>query len=174
MRRFPGTFMYNGLLSLFLLCAVTSVTAAQKNVSGTSRCGKPDQQQTIPVGDRPDHAFGIVKVKCTWTKPIELEGLQTAEDEITGFSEVTGNNGNERMYVVGSMSNGDKLFARPTGTVTLKDGAPQSSSGSWKYAGGTGKLTGLKGKGTYKCAWGADGAATCEISGRYTISKGKT
>jgi hypothetical protein len=173
MRRYLGTFTCRGLLSLLSLCTFASVAAAQKRISGISRCGKPDQQQTMPVGDRPDHSFGIVKVKCTWTKPIELAGLQTAEDEITGSSEVTGNSGNERMFVVGSMSNGDKLYARPAGKVMLKDGAPQSSSGEWTYTGGTGKLTGIKGKGTYKCAWGADGAATCDISGHYTIPKGK-
>ena len=72
---------------------------------------------------------------------------------------------------MGKMSNGDKGFVRPAGKVVMKNGAPQSSSGEWRYAGGTGKLTGIKGHGTYKCTWGADGFATCAIEGEYSLPK---
>jgi hypothetical protein len=159
---------------MLVLFVATSVAGAQqKKISGVSHCGKPEQQQSIPVGDRPGHAFGITKVRCTWTKPFEIDGLQSKDDEITGFSEVMGANANERMYVVMTMSNGDQAFARPVGTTSLKDGAPQSANGDWTYAGGTGRLTGIKGKGTYKCAWGADGTAMCNIEGHYAIPKAK-
>jgi hypothetical protein len=174
MTRHIGLLTYRSLLSMLVLLVATSVAGAQqKKISGVSHCGKPEKQESIPVGDQPGHVFGISKVKCTWTKPFEIEGIQSKEDEITGFSEVMGDKVNERMYVVMTMSNGDKAFARPSGTSSLKDGAPQSASGEWSYAGGTGKLTGIKGKGTYKCAWGSDGTAMCDIAGHYTLPKGK-
>lgn len=173
MTRYPKTFASRSLLSLLLVFVVTSVAGAQqKKISGVSHCGKPNKNESISVGDRPDHAFGITKVKCTWTKPLEVAGLTTTSDEITGFSELVGEKAMERMYVVGTMSNGDKMFVRPVGTAMIKDGKPQSSSGEWTYTGGTGKLTGIKGRGTYKCTWGADGTATCNVQGHYTIPKG--
>jgi hypothetical protein len=173
MTRSAKTLTARSLVSLVLVLAVTSVAGAQqKKISGVSHCGKPNKQETIAVGDRPDHAFGISRVKCTWTKPLEVAGLTTTEDEVTGFSEVMGGRATERIYVVGNMSNGDKMFVRGGGTATLKDGAPQSSAGEWAYTGGAGKLAGIKGKGTYKCTWGADGTATCDVQGHYTIPKG--
>ncbi len=47
------------------------------------------------------------------------------------------------------MANGDKAFVRFEASATLKDGVPQTAEGKWTYVGGTGKLKGLKGKGTY-------------------------
>jgi hypothetical protein len=173
MTRYAETFTYRSLLSLLLVLLVTSVAGAQgKKISGVSHCGKPNKRESISVADRPDHVFGITRAKCTWTKPLTVAGLTTAEDEVTGFSEVMGGRATERIYVVGNMSNDDKMFARGGGTATIKDGAPQSSAGEWSYTGGTGKLTGIKGKGTYKCTWGNDGTATCDVQGHYTIPKG--
>jgi hypothetical protein len=168
-RRLGMTFTYVGVLLLL----APGMAAAQKKISGTSHCGKAEQQQSIPVGDTPDHAFSISKVKCSWPKPLEIAGLKTTEDEITGFTEVSGNSANQRMFLVGTMSNGDKMYVRPTGRVTFKDGAPQTSTGTFKYTGGTGKLQGIKGKGTYRCEFGADGTPTCNVEGHYEIPEGK-
>ena len=163
--------MRNCMILLGLVVGTTSTGVAQTAISGTVQCGKPDTAYSLPVGDSPDHAFGISKVKCTWTKPLEVAGLQTKEDEITGFSEITGNTAAGRSYVVGTASNGDKMFVRPQGKSVLKGGALQSATGTWTYTGGTGKLKGLTGKGTYKCTGNADGTSTCEIEGTYQLPR---
>ena len=163
--------MRNTLIPPLLVVGLASVSPAQTKISGTSQCGKPELQYTLPVGDRPDHSFGISKTECTWLKPLEVEGLQTEEDENTTFSEVTGNSARDRTYVVGTMSNGDKVFVRPQGKSTLKDGAFQSGSGTWAYTGGTGKLKGLKGTGTFTCKANPDGTATCSIVGELSASE---
>lgn len=163
--------MRNSLIALLVMVGLAAVSAAQTKISGTLQCGKPELQYTLPVGDRPDHSFAISKNKCTWSKPLEVGGLQTKEDENTTFSEVTGNSGSDRTYVVGTMSNGDKAFVRPQGKSTLKDGAFQSGSGTWAYTGGTGKLKGLKGTGTFTCKANPDGTATCNIVGEYQLPK---
>lgn len=163
--------MRNSLIALLVTVGLASVSVAQTKISGTLQCGKPELQYTLPVGDRPDHSFGISKNKCTWSKPLGLGGLQTKEDENTTFSEVTGNSASDHTYVVGTMSNGDKVFVRPQGKSTLKDGAFQSGSGTWAYTGGTGKLKGLKGTGTFTCKANPDGTATCNIVGEYQLPK---
>jgi hypothetical protein len=48
---------------------------------------------------------------------------------------------------------------------------PESAEGTWSFVGGTGKLKGLKGKGTYKGKYAADGTSTYEIEGEYELPK---
>ena len=156
---------------LLFLLGLASATAAQTKISGTVQCAKPDTQYTLPAGDRPDHAFGLNKLKCTWTKPMEIAGLQTKEDELIGFSEINGNSSTDRTYAVGTLSNGDKMFIHVLGTSVLKGGVPQSGAGTWTFAGGSGKLKGITGKGTFKCTGNPDGSSTCSVEGEYQLAK---
>jgi hypothetical protein len=68
------------------------------------------------------------------------------------------------------MQSGDKGFVSYWGKETLKDGALLASKGTWAYTGGTGKLKGIKGKGTFTCAPSGDGVS-CEIEGEYELAK---
>ena len=113
----------------------------------------------------------LSKGKCTWSKPMEIAGTQTKEDVGTGFDELHGNKSQGHSYVVGAMANGDKMYVRTQGSATLKDGAIETAEGTWSFTGGTGKLTGIKGKGTYKGKGAADGSATYEVEGEYELSK---
>jgi hypothetical protein len=159
------------LLSFLVVFALAAVASAQTKVSGTLQCAKPDQQQAIEVGDRPNHSFVISQTKCTWTKSLEIAGVQSKEDVYTSFSEVSGNRSHGQMYGVGTMTNGDKYYARVQGSATLKEGVLVSEEGKWSYAGGTGKLKGLKGKGTSKGKGTPDGTSTVEVEGEYELPK---
>src|SRR5262249_19526260 len=59
--------------------------------------------------------------------------------------------------------NGDKFTVRTEGTDTVKDGRPQSSTGTWSFASGTGKIKGIQGKGTYKGKPDADGTMVSRL-----------
>jgi hypothetical protein len=74
------------LIELLLI----TLSVAQTKISGTSKCGQPDQQQKIEIGDEPNHAFAISQGKCAWTKPIDMAGIQTKEDVVTGSDEFSG------------------------------------------------------------------------------------
>ena len=156
---------------LLFVVFLAPVVSAQTTIAGTSHCGKPDPAHTVPAGDRPDHAYGIVKLKCIWVKPLRMEGAQMKADEVTGFSEVTGNNSADHSFVVGTLSTGDKVYVRSQGNSVLVGGFPQSSAGTWIYAGGTGNLKGVKGKGTYKCKSSPDGTSTCDVEGVYQLPR---
>ncbi len=69
------------------------------------------------------------------------------------------------------MANGDKMYVRIQGSATLKDGTVESANGAWSFTGGTGKLKGVKGKGTYKGKDVPDGSATYEVEGEYELRK---
>ncbi len=160
------------IISLFAAALAIAATAhAQTKISGSCRCSKPDKQYSIEVGDRTNHSVMISQAKCTWTKPLELEGVQNKEGVSTAYDDVTGNRSQTRGFYLDTMANGDKAHVRYQGTATLKDGVPQTMQGSWSYTRGTGKLKGLQGKGTYKGTGNADGSVTYEVEGEYQVPK---
>lgn len=158
------------VLMVFLFASAT-MAGAQTKISGTAQCGKPDPQNSIEVGDRPNHALSIGKSNCTWTKPMEIGGSQTKDGSSVVSADVSGTKARDNGYHVGNMASGDKYYVRFGGTEVLKEGAPQSAEGTWSFAGGTGKLKGLKGKGMYKGTAGADGSMTYEVEGEYELPK---
>jgi hypothetical protein len=151
-------------------CCCAAPVIAQTKVAGTMACGKPDPQQLVAVGDRPDHALGVQQFKCDWTQPMELGADKSKDGLSTETVEVSGNKAQSRGRHVTTMQSGDKVFVWYQGTTTTKDGAPLESKGTWVYAGGTGKLQGLKGKGSYACSPWA-GGLSCDIEGDYQLAK---
>lgn len=153
-----------------LVCFATVAASAQTKTSGTAQFAKADPQHMIPVGDRPDHSLGVEQVKCTWTKPMEIEGAKSKDGVSTETTDISGNTVRVRGVHVTTMDSGDKYFVRYQGTGTTKDVALVSSKGTWEYTGGTGKLKGIKGKGTYTCTPSGD-ASSCEVEGDYQLAK---
>lgn len=159
------------LLTLLIVLTLSTTVWAQARISGTLQCGKSDPVYTIPVGDRPDHVFSIGKSKCTWIKAPEVAGIAAKDHELTAFDDASGNRARTRSAAVGTMANGDKYYVSTQGTATLKEGTAQTAEGAWSYTGGTGKLRGIKGKGTYKGKAAPDGAMTHEVEGEYQLPK---
>lgn len=160
-------------LACLLLFALTPMLAAQTKLSGTAHCGKPDQQQTLEVGDRSGHLLSLSKTTCTWTKPMEIGGAQNKELTLIASDDIRGELARGRGYVVDTMTSGDKAFVSFVGTTTLKNSLPQALEGRWRYTGGTGKLKGIKGTGTYKGTGAEDGSVTYEVEGEYELPEGK-
>ena len=162
--------MRRSVLMCAVVCFAVATAGAQTKISGTAVFGKPDTQQMVPAGDSADHSMGIVQRKCTWTKPQEIGGDKTKEGVSTETNDVRGNNIRSRGMHVTTMESGDKYFVSFQGTGTVKDGVLQTAKGAWMYTGGTGKLKGIKGKGTYTCAASGDGAS-CDVEGEYQLAK---
>jgi hypothetical protein len=164
-----GTFLKGAMLAFTFLTLTTCVATAQTKTTGDGKCGKPDQQQSIDVGDRAGHTLVLVKVSCTWTTPYEIEGLKTKDYTVTSTSDVSGEKEQDRGYVVVTMDNGDKAFVRFAGSGTRAKDGTGAGEGTWSYTGGTGKLRGLTGKGTYKSTGNADGGQD-HVEGDYTLA----
>lgn len=157
------------VLACGLVLAIATAAPAQTKFSGTQQCAKPDPEYTVPVGDRPDHMISLAKDKCTWTSG-EIGGFQLKDEDDTIVSDISGSRARDRGNGVANLANGDKAFVQFQGTTTLKDKAPVTGQGTWSFTGGTGKLKGLKGKGTYKGKWNPDGTSTFEIEGEYQLT----
>lgn len=152
------------------VCVVLFATlaTAQNKVSGSAQCDKPDIQQKVDVPDHPGHTLSISQFKCKWTKPMEVAGVQDKDGVDSGAADVHGTSGMSHGYYVDNMANGDKVFVRWQGTDSMKEG---TSEGKWSYVGGTGKLTGIKGGGTYKGKYAQDGTVSFDVEGEYTLPK---
>jgi hypothetical protein len=160
--------MKTPILLIIGLAASAALGWGQTKFTATGKCDKPETQQSIDVGDRTGHALVLVKQTCSWTAPVEMEGLKSSTYVVNSVSDVSGTKGQDTGYVVITMDNGDKAFVRFRGASTLVKDGPGTGEGTWSYTGGTGKLRGLTGKGTYKSASGED-----QIEGEYTITAPK-
>jgi len=158
------------MLSCVVALGLGVTVQAQTKISGSSQCNKPEQQNSIEVGDKPGHVFAIAKQTCTWTKPLEIAGMTNKEYTSAISSEVMGTKERDRGIAVDSWSSGDKSYVHWQGTGTVQDGKVVGQEGTWSFAGGTGKLKGIKGKGTYKCTAAGDGA-NCEVQGEYELGQ---
>src|SRR5262249_50541000 len=136
---------------LLVLGVLVSVgLSAQTKISGTLSCAKPDPMYSIPTDDGNGTVMNLVKVTCTWTKTFDMAGSTSKDGHSVAASEVHGGKSKEHGIHVGTMSNGDQYYVHFQSTGTVKPDHSGTSSGTWSFEGGTGKLKGLTGKGTYK------------------------
>ena len=153
-------------LALLLVVSV----GAQTKISGQATCSKPEIGPMVDVGDQPGHSMAIEKLTCTWAKPLEMEGLKAKDGTSVATGEMWASKMTSTGMHVGTMDNGDKYFVSLHDTTKMKDGKPAGMGmGTWSYTGGTGKLKGIKGKGTYKMTYNADGSASVDVEGDYII-----
>jgi hypothetical protein len=148
---------------------VASAVGAQTKFSGTVTCAKPDPDYTIDAGDHPGHVFNLNKSTCKWSADTLINGMKITDDIGAGTGESTATKVTTTGTRVATMENGDKFFASVHDSSPIKDGKPTDISGTFTINGGTGKLKGIKGKGTYKVTPNADGTATVAVEGEYTI-----
>ncbi|MFZ0819026.1 MAG: hypothetical protein WAM91_03085 [Candidatus Acidiferrales bacterium] len=153
-------------LALLLVSAV----GAQTKISGQQSCPKAEVVGTADAGDRTGHTLTLVKQSCTWTAGMEMGGAKSKDGTSTAFAEAWSTQATTTGTYVGNMDNGDKFFVSFHDSTKVKDGAPVGPiHGTWSYTGGTGKLKGITGKGTYTVTPNADGSGVVDVEGDYTI-----
>ena len=162
--------MHKILLWVCLLCLVAPLAVAKTKMSSTIKCAKPSLEQMVPAGDRPNHSFGVTQGSCTSSKPWTIAGVAGKEGVGTSSVETDGDVSKSHGVYVETMENGDKGYYTYEATSTTKDGQVQISGHKWQLEGGTGKLQGVKGKGTCKGS-GTTDSLTYECEGEYTQPK---
>jgi hypothetical protein len=155
-------------LSLALLGILASAAlSAQTKISGTLSCNKPDPVNSIETGDGAGTVMNLARVQCTWSKAFDMAGVGTKDGYSVAASEVHAGKSKEHGIHVGTMANGDKYYVHFQGTGAFKPDHSGSVTGTWSFDGGTGKLKGLTGKGTYKTTAVADGTGSTDVEGEY-------
>lgn len=157
---------------VIVCCALMmSVAAVAQKMTEQLKCGKSDQQHSIPVGDAPGHVYSITHSTCTYPKPGNIGLAKKVFGEDVVFIETSGSRSTWHGVFTETMSNGDKLYYRHTGGAVLKDGAFISGEDRWQVSSGTGNYKGFTGKGICKPLPQADGTFLDECSGEYTAPK---
>lgn len=151
-------------------CLWSAGAAAQTKIEWSDSCGKGDPDYNVPVGDHPGHSFGLTQVKCQASKPVDIGGDKGKEAVATIATDSRGDKSHEHGVYVLTLASGDKAYLPFQGVVAMKDGKPTGSQGTWSFASGTGKLKGIKGKGTFHCAAAGDGWS-CSGEGEYELAK---
>src|SRR5690242_78241 len=161
-------------VKLLLCCAVVvlfAISASTQTVTVTIKCAKADKEYSIPVGDQPGHMYSISHTTCTYSKPGEIAGATTKEGADTIFTDIRGGRMRWDGTYIETMSNGEKLIYRHHGMGTMKNSAFAGGTDYWEVTRGTGKLAGVRGKGTCKIVPEPDGSATDECTGDYAVPK---
>lgn len=157
-----GSLLFLGVLVAFSLSAATKT-------SGTAMCKQdPASPAPVSVSDMPNHAFVVGKAECTWTG-FPVAGQPYKDGVSVSLGEISGDTNSYNGYHVATTTTGDKTVVSFQGSGKLKDGKPVGESGTWTFTSGTGKLKGIKGKGTYKGTPNADGSMSYTVEGEYTL-----
>jgi hypothetical protein len=164
--------LYGSLSLAAVGCLCAAAAVAQTKFTATVTCAKPDPQHVLAVGDRPEHNLTVFQQKCVWTRPIEIGADKYKDGVSTSTAEISHGKMHARGFHVATLQSGDTATAWIQQSQTLlKDGGFADSKGTWGYTSGTGKLKGIKGKGTFSCTPAADGGASCEVEGDYELPK---
>jgi hypothetical protein len=137
-----------GIIALMFFSPAT-LLMAKTHISGTVECSGPGQVHVMKLSDQAGHFFVMSQGKCHWTKPLEIAGTKTQSDVATVTKEVRGGTASVSGYVTETTAGGDKFSYRILGEQGVDHGKTVSEHGRWTIVSGTGKLQGLKGKGTY-------------------------
>jgi len=146
-----------------------SAAGAQKKVSGKQQCPKPEVVGTADAGDKAGHTLTLVRSTCTWATPLEMADEKSKDGISVAFAEMSSTRATNSGTYVGNMDNGDKFYVSFHDSAFVKDGKPQGIKGTWAYTGGTGKLKGITGKGTYTVTLSDDGSGVADVEGDYVL-----
>ncbi len=150
------------------LLLLAALSQAQEKVVSQWNCGKPSDAHSIDVGDQANHTYAVNKTACTASKS-EIGGVKEKEGIGTQFNETKEDATTWHGVFVTTAENGDKIHYTYSGKGMVKDGQFQSGSNKWSMVGGTGKFAAAKGEGTCTGKGSADGTATWDCMGTYTL-----
>ena len=154
---------------LVLSCVLLSTAAATaQKMTEQIKCGQPDKQYAIPVGDAPGHVYSISHGSCTYPKPGNIGVAKKVAGEDVVFSETTSTRTQWHGVFTETMSNGEKLYYRHHGEGVLTNGTFTSGEDAWEVSGGTGSYKGYKGNGICDLQPQADGTFLNKCRGEYT------
>lgn len=155
-----------------LFAVMVPVGSAQTKYTFSGKCAKADKAQSIPAGDKDGHVFMVQQGKCT-TDNGGIGEAKSKEGVYTEHDDVMGNQLKAWGVYVETYDNGDKVFYNYQGASTTKDGALVTGSNTWRLAGGTGKMKGIKGSGGCKLTPGDGGGLNYSCTGEYTLAAAK-
>lgn len=109
--------------------------------------GKARVQTTLGLSDVPNHELNLAEI--SGHQKSSNPEWDRAELTYWGTADLVGGTGPQRGYFVNVHANGDRDWGTFEGKIA-PDAGQIMLEGKWSFLGGTGKLNGLSGGGTYK------------------------
>lgn len=135
-------------------------------LSGTFTA-KARLQTTISLSDVPNHELNLAEIAGTQksTDP------QWNDAHLTywGIADLVAGSGSQRGYYVNEHADGDRDLGTFEGKITAS-GGQVTLEGTWKFTGGTGKLAGIRGGGSYKGRMPSPNEVEIEWNGEYELA----
>ena len=153
-----------------LLCGIAVTAGAQTKITGKLTCDKPSVREGGGDGAQ---MISFQRANCNWTTPFMIAGSKPGRTQDVSIGDIGGSTGKVHGYSTSVMDNGDSTVVRYEGTMQLKKDGSGTDKGTWRYVRGTGKFKGISGSGTFKGAGAADGSAWADVTGHYSLGKGK-
>jgi hypothetical protein len=153
-----------------LLCGIAITAGAQTKIAGKLTCSKPSAREGGGDGTQ---MITFQRANCNWTTPFTIDGSKPGRTVDTSIGDMTGSAGRFHGYSTSVMDNGDTTIVRYEGTTQAKKDGSGTDKGTWRYVRGTGKFKGISGSGTFKGEAAADGSSAADITGHYSLGKGK-
>jgi hypothetical protein len=147
-----------------------SVVAGAQRITGKISCSKPSVNE---MAGGASEGIMFQRSNCTWPTPFTIDGSKPGRTFDAAIGESSGSKARVRGYNTIVMDNGDTTFVRYEGNSEMKKDGTGSGRGTWKFLRGTGKFRGITGSGTYKNAAAADGSGSADVTGHYSLPKGK-
>jgi hypothetical protein len=166
----PEVVMRKVILVPALLCGMAAIAGAQTKVTGRITCAKPSVNETAGAGAQ---MITFSKTNCTWSPSYTIDGRKPSRTVNASIGDITGSSERAHGYSTSVFDNGDSLIVRYEGTSQMKKDASGTLRGTWRYVRGTGNFMGISGGGTYKGQAVADGTAWADVTGHYSLAKGK-
>jgi hypothetical protein len=153
-----------------LLCGIAVTAGAQTKITGKLTCAKPSVREG---GGEGAQMITFQRANCNWTTPFTIDGSKPGRTQDVSIGDIAGSAGRVHGYSTSVMDNGDSTFVRYEGTTQVKKDGSGTDRGTWRYVRGTGKFKGISGSGTFKGEAAADGSSWADVSGHYSLRKGK-
>jgi hypothetical protein len=162
--------MRKAILVPALLCGMAVIASAQTKITAKLTCAKPSVSESAGDGVR---MVLFNRANCTWATPFAIDGNKAGRTVNAAIADATGASARAHGYSTSVMDNGDSTVVRYEGTMQMKKDGSATYKGTWKYVRGTGKFRGISGNGTYSGAGAPDGTSYADVSGHYSLEKGK-
>jgi hypothetical protein len=144
--------------------AIAQPTFTAGKISGTVHCAKTDPNYTVPVGDKSGHVLTLTEIH------VHVDGQTGGPSDAEVGRRRIGRRDDRRVrprHRVSHRDDGqpDKYAMQYTGSMTVAKDNSATLHGNWTIVGGTGKLVGIKGHGTYKCSGSPHGSGDVTVAG---------
>ena len=135
------------------------------------------QQQQVETGAGPAHVLLLTQARGANRSTSSPSWMDGAALVSSGTADLIAGSGPHQGYNI-EIWEGDTAYVRWTGKVTtrLTEGQPPAAtfSGTWTKIGGTGRLKGLAGSGTYEGRFVSSTEYTADWSGEVEVPRGYT